>query len=132
MTVAILYLTPGRSFRRQRLKISNPKKLFPKPYGPALGNSHRDTRVLGAATTPRNEAANAALKKDLVESGYEPHDVEGQYNGIDQGKNYLVLARAARGDRTGSNRKAYRVLKGLILPDGTVLPVDPSKTVVGT
>lgn len=89
---------------------------------------------LGAGTNKVNEERNRQLAAKLAEEGFDHEEVKGSYKGIDQGKNYIVTgidpAKAVELGKEGDQQSVV-VSDGLAYTDGTIQPVDHSKTVIG-
>lgn len=89
--------------------------------------------ALGPPDSAANIAANDKLRRELKRSGLTFVEVGGAYQGVDQGPSFLVFAPEARVAELGKKYKQESILtrKGLEYGDGSLVPVDPAKTVVG-
>lgn len=90
--------------------------------------------AIGPASHPVNQDANDNLEKALIADGYNPEPVSGEYNGVDQGKNFLVPGMTAKDAiRYAKNYGQESVLgpEGLIYQNGTVNPANPAGVKIG-
>jgi hypothetical protein len=90
--------------------------------------------ALGAATAKENLAANDRLAKRLTDAGYEFQEIKGSYEGVDQGKNFLVTGispEEALALGQEGKQESVIVPDGLLYSDRTLYPIDPSKNTVG-
>lgn len=88
----------------------------------------------GAPDSPANLAANAKLEAELQSRGLPYKVVGGSYNGVDQGKNFLVTGVSERTALAlGKKYKQDSVLtnRGYLYQDGSVAPLVHKNTVVG-
>lgn len=89
---------------------------------------------IGPASHPVNQDANDNLEKALIADGYNPHPVSGEYNGVDQGKNFLVPGMTPQDAiRYAKNYGQESVLgpEGLIYQNGMVNPANPAGVKIG-
>lgn len=87
----------------------------------------------GDANAPANIAANDKLRNELKKKGIPFQEVGGTYQGVDQGKSFLVFMPEKQAVQLGKKYKQESVLtrKGLEYSDGRLVPAIPSQTVVG-
>lgn len=83
---------------------------------------------------PRNIAANAKLKQELTDKGYDFTTVGGTYKGKPQGDNYLVTGISpydaqAFGKKYG--QESVVLNKGFLYGDGTITPGRPEDVLIG-
>lgn len=89
---------------------------------------------LGSATADANVTANENLEKALIADGYNPVPVKGSYQGVDQGKNFLVTGMTPEEAQKWGNKYGQESVltpHGYLYGDGTVTPVDHAKTIIG-
>jgi len=89
--------------------------------------------AVGPATAPENVAANEKLRAELTKKKIPYQEVGGSYQGVDQGKSFLVFMPEAEAIKLGKKYKQESVLtrKGLEYADGRLVPAVPDQTVVG-
>ena len=90
--------------------------------------------AVGPADHPDNIAANEKLEADLKARGLKYQIIRGSYEGIDQGKNFLVTGLShSQAQRLGAKygQKSVLVKEGLLYRDNTLNPADPAKTIIG-
>jgi GNAT superfamily N-acetyltransferase len=88
----------------------------------------------GPPTSKFNEGANAKLAAELKKLGFPHAEVKGSYEGVDQGKNYLVTGISPEEAKLLGNKYGQDSVlthRGLEYHDGTIAPADHSKTLVG-
>lgn len=88
----------------------------------------------GEATHPDNIAANEDLAAHLKEQGYTFSPVSGAYNGIDQGKSFLVTGISPQealslGKKYG--QESVLTPQGYVYQDGSIAPAVHENTVTG-
>ena len=90
--------------------------------------------ALGPATAEANLKANEALAKRLTDAGYDFQEIKGSYEGVDQGKNFLVTGIKPEDALTlGQEGKQESVIvpDGLLYADGSLYKTNPENTIVG-
>lgn len=88
----------------------------------------------GAPDHPDNIRANEALEAELKRRGLPYAVVGGSYNGVDQGRNFLVTGVSERtASALGKRFKQESILtnRGYVYQDGSVAPLKHRNTVVG-
>lgn len=111
---------------------ANPtEETFAKKGGWAVVTATQE--ALGDANAPANVEANAKLRKELTRRGIPFQEIGGTYQGVDQGKSFLVMMPERQAVALGKKYKQESVLtrNGLEYSDGRLVPAVPRQTVVG-
>lgn len=88
---------------------------------------------LGDARAPANVEANEKLRAELDRKKIPYQEVAGAYKGVEQDRSFLIFAPEAEAAKLGKKYKQESILtrRGLEYSDGTITPVDATRTVVG-